>query len=512
MKKALIRASTTIVIILLLVVTTTWAQKPDALSSLNGFDAFANKILAEWKVPGVSAAIVIDGKLIYGEGFGFKDVKNGLKVTPHTVFAIGSCTKAFTATTMGILVDEGKLDWDKPVRTYLPSFKLLDPVASEQMTPRDLVCHRSGLPRHDRVWYLSPLSREQLFERLQYLEPSRGFRAAYQYQNLMFMTAGYLVEKTVGMPWEEFARKRILEPLEMKETNFSVTDSQKAPDFALPYQEIKGKVEQIPFCNIDAIGPAGSINSNVSDMAKWVLLNLNKGQYGEKDNQRIIAESTMAQIHSPQMVVPDEMKYDELFFPSYGMGWRITAYRGHWLVYHHGAIDGFSAMVSFMPRDHFGIVLLNNLDGAPANTVLAYNIYDRLLGLSQVDWNQRIKDERAKSQQDAEKAKKEQERDRKPNTQPSHVLDDYAGDFENPGYGIVTIEKQGNELKAKYNTLAFGLKHYHYDIFDMTSDFINFDQLLSFMTGAKGQVGSLSVKFEPNAKEIIFTRVHPKNK
>ena len=512
MKKGLMRASATIAVFLLLVVSAAWAQKPDPLSNLKGFDTFANKILAEWKVPGVAVSIVKDGKVIYAEGFGFKDVTNGLKVTPHTVFAIGSCTKAFTATTMGILVDEGKLDWDKPVRTYLPSFKLLDPVASEQMTPRDLVCHRSGLPRHDRVWYLSPFSRPQLFERLQYLEPSRGFRAVYQYQNLMYMTAGYLVEKTVGISWEEFAGKRILEPLGMKETNFTITDSQKAPDFAFPYQEIKGKVEQIPFCNIDAIGPAGSINSNVSDMSKWVLLNLNKGRTGEKADQRIVAEATLAQIHSPQIVVPDTLKYDELFYASYGMGWRITAYRGHPLIYHGGAIDGFSAMVSFMPKDNLGIVLLNNLEDAPVNSILAYNIYDRLLGLNYVNWDQRIRAERVKSRQEAEKTKKEREKDRKPNTQLSHPLDDYAEPYEHPGYGILTIEKEGNGLKAKYNTMTFVLTHYHFDIFEMTNESIDFDQLLSFYTDAKGSIGSVSIKFEPAAKDIVFLRIPAKNK
>jgi len=509
MKKFLKETWAFLIAVLIVIGSASGAQTPDVQASLRDFEAFAKKIVAEWKVPGLAVSIVKDGRVIYAGGFGLKDVKNGRPVTPHTIFAIGSCTKAFTATTMGILVDEGKLDWDKPVRTYLPSFKLYDPTASEKMTPRDLVCHRSGLPRHDRVWYLSPLSREELFSRLQYLEPSRGFRAVYQYQNLMFMTAGYLVEKIVGRPWEEFARRRILEPLEMNETNFSVVDSQKAPDFALPYQEIKGQVEQIPFCNIDAIGPAGSINSNVSDMAKWILANLNKGRYGEKGDRRIIAEATLAQLQSPQMVVPDDLKYDEVFYPSYGMGWRITAYRGHLLVSHNGAIDGFSAAVWLMPRDNIGIVLLNNLDGTPANTILAYNILDRLLGLTAVDWDQRTQAERAKSKQAAEKAKKERESGRKPNTQPSHPLESYAGIFENPGYGALAIEKMGNELKAIYNSLTFSLRHYHYDFFEMTNDFINFDELLSFGTDAKGEISSASIKFEPAGNEIVFLRLPP---
>jgi hypothetical protein len=206
------------------------------------------------------------------------------------------------------------------------------------------------------------------------------------------------------------------------------------------------------------------------------------------------------------------LKYDELFYASYGMGWRITAYRGHPLIYHGGAIDGFSAMVSFMPRDNIGIVLLNNLDGSSINSILAYNIYDRLLGLDYVNWDQRIQEERVKSRQDAEKTKKEREKNRKPNTQPSHPLDDYVGLYEHPGYGILMLERVGNALQAKYNMLTFILSHYHYDIFEMTNESIDFDQLLSFYTDAKALIGSLGVKFEPAAKDIVFLRIPAKNK
>src|SRR4030043_709070 len=251
------------------------AKKPN----LKGYPEQVSSLQTDWKVPGLAVSIVKDGKIIFAEGFGYRDVEQKLKVTPHTVFAIGSCTKAFTATAMGMLVDEGKVGWDKPVRDYLPAFNLQDVVASERMTPRDLLCHRSGLPRHDAMWYGSALSREEIFSRLQYLEPSKDFRTVWQYQNLMFMTAGYLVGEMAGMRWEAFIQKRIFEPLEMKESNFSVNDSQKAPDFALPYQEKNAKVEPVPFRNLDAIGPAGSINSNVLAMANWIRMNLNKGKF-----------------------------------------------------------------------------------------------------------------------------------------------------------------------------------------------------------------------------------------
>src|SRR5271165_741007 len=204
-----------------------------AAQKLDGFDTFANLALKDWKCDGFAIAIVQDGKVILSKGYGLRDVKKNLPVTEKTLFAIGSATKSFTVTAMGTLVDQGKLDWDKPVRDYLPDFRLWDQFATERMTPRDLVTHRSGLPRHDLMWYNSPFSREELFARLRYLEPNKDFRTTFQYQNLMFMTAGYLAGHVAGTTWEQLVRKSIFEPLGMKGSNFSVTDSLKSADYSL---------------------------------------------------------------------------------------------------------------------------------------------------------------------------------------------------------------------------------------------------------------------------------------
>lgn len=474
---------------------------------LKGFDKFIIKTMEEWKVPGLAISIVKDSKVIFSEGFGLRNVKQGLKVTPKTLFAIGSCTKAFTATSMGILLDEGKLDWDKPVREYLPSFKLKDSFATERMTPRDLVCHRSGLPRHDLVWYSSSASRQELFDRLQYLEPSKDFRTTYQYQNLMFMTAGYMVGKIAGTSWEEFIRNRLFVPLGMNDSNFSVNDSQKALDFALPYMEKNDKVEEIPFRNIDTVGPAGSINSNVTDMANWLYLNLNKGKLGEV---QVISEGALNEIHSPQMISSKSYKDNELFYSMYGMGWGVTAYRGHLLLSHGGGIDGFTALVSLLPRDKIGVVILTNLSGTSLPRIVAFNAYDRLLGLDEIPWNKRIKEEVDKAKEEAKKAEKEKDKDRKMGTKPSHAIEDYAGNYENPGYGVLSIKKEGEQLKAEFNSIPFSLTHYHYDIFELYNELLEQKQKVSFFTDNKGNIGSLSVQLEPAAKEIVFFRVAEK--
>lgn len=483
------------------------ADKTKLEAALKGFDAFAAKLMADWKVPGMAISVVKGGRVVYAQGFGMRDVGQSLKVTPHTLFAIGSCSKALTATDIGILVDEGRVAWDKPVRTYLPAFKLYDETATELMTPRDLLCHRSGLPRHDGVWYGSPFSRRQLFERLQYLEPSKGFRELWQYQNLMFMTAGYLVGEVAGTSWEDFTRKRILEPLGMKESNFSVTHSAETADYALPYAEKKDKIEAIPFRNIDEIGPAGSINSNVLDMANWVLLNLAKGKL---DGKQVISEASLAQIHSPQMVVSQPLQYKEVLYPSYGMGWMIVPYRGYLMLQHGGGIDGFSALVCFMPQDNFGIVILTNRGGTPLTSILNYNLCDRLLGLEQIDWSARVKDARQKSREAADRAKKEAEQDRKPDTKPSHSLEDYVGDYEHPGYGTVTIGRDGDGLKAKFYALEGELRHYHYDVFEVVGEDEMGGRKLAFTTDLKGHISSLSVQLEPAVKDIVFSRVAAK--
>lgn len=365
------------------------AKQADPKVQLKGFPEFVTKIMAEWKVPGMAVAIVKDGKVIFAEGFGLRDVKQDLKVTPHTIFPIGSCSKAFTAAGVGILVDEGKVGWDEPVRTYLPDFKLQGEYASAHITLRDLLSHRTGLPRHDLMWMGGQFDRRELYDRLRYLEMNKELRAVWQYQNLMFMTAGYLVGKVDGSSWEDFMQKRIIDPLGMKETNFSVALTQKAADFSRPYMEVKDKIEQVPYRDITAVGPAGSINSNVLDMAQWVLMNLNKGKFG---NKQIVSEASMAQIHSPQMLTPMPIQYDEILYVSYGMGWVIEPYRGHLLLWHNGGIDGFVSQVAFLPRENSGLVILSNLNQNQVPVIVCYNIVDRLLGLNQVDWNKRVKD------------------------------------------------------------------------------------------------------------------------
>ncbi len=483
------------------------AEKKPEKVDFNGFDEFVTEAMKEWKVPGLAISIVKDGEVIYSQGYGYRDKEKKLKVTPETLFAIGSCSKAFTAASMGILVDEEKLEWNKPARKYLPSFKLKDAFISERVTVLDLVCHRSGLPRHEFMWYGSTATREELFNRLQYLELSRDIRASFQYNNLMFMTAGYMVGKIAGTTWEDFVKERIFTPLDMKNSNFSVEDSEKAPDFSFPYWKKDEDVLKIPFRNIDTIGPAGSINSNVTDMANWLLLNLNKGKFGEK---QIISEVSLKEIHSPQFIMSRNLQED-LFYSMYGLGWVITAYRGHLLLTHGGGIDGFLAHVSFMPEENIGIVMLTNLSPHPLTRIIPFNIYDRLLGLDQIPWIERVHEQEKKAEEEAEKAQKKKDEDRVLNTTPSHPPEALVGEYENPGYGVFSVVKDGDGLKAKYNSFEFPLNHYHYNIFEFEYEMFDMTMKVSFHVDKKGNIGTLAVQMEPTVDDIVFHRIPEKD-
>ena len=485
-------------------------------SKLQGLDALADQAMKQWKVPGVAIAVVQDGKVIYAKGYGYRDLENKLPVTTATLFPIGSITKSFTALTFAILKSEGKVDWDKPVRDYLPEFQMNNPVATEHATPRDLFSHRTGLPRHDLVWYSSDFSREDMVARLRYLKPYKDFRSAYHYNNLTIMTMGYLEGKVSGLGWEGAIREKIFTPLAMTHSNLSVVDIEKSDDHALPYELKKEVVTKVPFHNIDAIGPAGSINSSVDDMSHYLAFQLGDGKY---DGKQIAAESDLHEMHSPQTAIPDPppaFSLPGLGHFSYGLAWVATSYRGHNLVWHNGGIDGFYALLSMLPDDHMGVVVLTNLPHGQTPEVLAYNVYDRLLGLDQMPWFDRFKDLEAKGKHEEEEAKKNKHDDRIPGTHPSHNLADYAGEYRHPGYGVIKIAQKGDALELSVNKLGpFPLQHFHYDIFQVPEDSDNIasGEKFQFDMNKDGVIDRISANFEPAlGEDIVFTKPPQKPK
>lgn len=476
--------------------------------SMDGFDSFVKEKMAEWKIPGMAAAVVKDGEVILSQGYGLRSIKENKTVTENTVFSIGSSSKAFTSMAAGILVDEGKLEWDAPVKKYIPWFNMYDPVAGERVTVRDMLCHRTGLPRHDTTWYGASLSRRELIERVRYLQPNRDFRSVWQYQNHMIAAVGCVVEEITGKTWETFVQEKIFEPLGMNSSSFSVEKSQQAPDYALPYLEYRGNVLEIPFRNIDAIGPAGSINSNIKDMTKWVLLNLNKGKY---NGRQLISETNLMQLHTPQIPGKiDPWEFKELQFHTYGLAWFIEAFRGYKMIHHGGLIDGFSALVSFIPDENTGLVILSNMhERRPLLSALQYEVYDRLLGYEGKDWSKEIKEQVSRQNEMAAKMKENLIQICKQGTTPSHPLEAYTGQYENPGYGVITVCVEGGNLKINYNAFDCTLKHHHYDVFLLDNDLWNMSLPVTFQMNRNGDIDKLSIPFEtdPAVGEIRFNRI-----
>lgn len=469
-------------------------------------DRFVDQALGEWEVPGLALAVVQGNEVLLAKGYGWRDLEGKKPVTPHTLFAIGSATKAFTTFAMASLVEDGKLAWDRPVTTYLPGFALYDPHATADITPRDLVTHRSGLPRHDALWYNNQgLSRKDLVARLPYLPNNETLRARFQYNNLMYLTAGYLIEQVSGRSFEDNVRERIWRPLGMAASTFSVADSQKTADFALPYDRRDDKLTRIPFRDIVNIGPAGSINSNLDDMVRWVQVHLNDGKAG---GRQLLEPAAVRELHAPQMVLGTPGERPEISPAAYALGWFTDVYRGHSRVYHGGNIDGFSALVALLPQDHLGFVVLTNRDSTGLPEQVVRHAVDRLLGLPPTDWYAEASARRKATlgaQKDAESHK---DLFRQGGTQPSHPLADYAGDYEHPGYGPLRVTLENDHLELTYNGLKAPLAHYHYEVFraGKGEDRALADTLFLFHGDPAGHVSALSFAIEPAVADATFQR------
>ena len=500
----------------LFVCTTLTAQTPTN-QRLEGLDAHAKDLMQTFKTPGLAVAVVKMNKLVLARNYGFRDLSKKARVDGDTLFAIGSTTKAFTALGVALLAEDGELALDDTVRKHLPTFQLFDEYATNHMTVEDLLCHRSGLPRHDMAWYGSKRTRKQLFDALRFLPPNKPIRATWQYQNLMFMTAGYLVGQSTDSKWEEFTRKRILGPLGMKRTNFTVKESERDHNVAVPYElgkdEESGaeKVRRIPFRNIDAIGPAGSINSSVRDMSRWVMMLLAKGKFGGKT---IARPQTIANVMRPRMVTGRPRRTTHVGYTSYALGWMVSTYRGRLLVQHGGNIDGFSAAVWLLPDQKFGIVVLSNLNADQSRTLLPLWLADRLFALEPVDWKAQALKRIAAGKKRAAAAKAKKDAHRVKGTKPAHPIGAYVGSYVHKGYGTIEIKsggaksgeaKSGDTLSLEFHGLEGALKHVHYEVFEVQGKVLS-GRRVQFETDVKGKVAAVSVAFEPAAAAIVFDR------
>jgi CubicO group peptidase (beta-lactamase class C family) len=470
-------------------------------------DALVHDALRAWQVPGVAVAIIRDGEVIYLKGHGVKELGKNDPVTPDTLFPIASCTKAFTTTAMAMLVDEGKMAWDDPVPKHVDYFHLSDPLADANVTLRDLVTHRTGVRGHELLWYRSPWTQEEIIRKIGLVKLDRPFRSSFHYQTTMFTTAGHAVASAAKMPWAEVVQKRILDPLEMTATRFTTTDIDKTPDHATPHRRNRlGNAEPIAWYKIDVPEPAGSINTTARDLSKWARFHLGDGTWNGK---RLVSTASFAEPHTPQNIIrmegPAKAQNPETLQMSYGMAWVIQDYRGHLLIGHAGAIDGFRAHLALLPRDRLGIVLLNNLHETRMNQALANSLIDLLLGTGKRDWNAFHLALVKKDMEAAQARFLEREAKRDHGTKPSRELTAYIGRYEDPAYGTAEIALEEGTLVWKWSTFRCPLRHFHHDTFTIDNDLLNGVQA-QFTLGPDGEVTTLRVE-EPLGVE--FRKVKP---
>src|SRR5262245_33165652 len=399
-------------------------------------DAYVARALKEFEVPGLAIAIVKDGKVELVKGYGVRKVGEPAPVDEQTLFGIASNTKAFTAAALAILVDEGKISWDDPVTKHLPGFQMYDPYVTREMTVRDLLTHRSGLGlgAGDLLFFPpTTFTREEIVARLRYIKPASSFRSKYAYGNVLYLVAGQVVAAASGKSWDDFIKERIFAPPGMTESNTSVKDLRPGGNFVSPHQKVEGRLQPVPYMNIDNTAPAGAINSNVAEMAKWVILQLNEGASNGGDrrlfSQRQSREMWSAQTPIPVGNPPPELSALRSNFSAYGLGWGLNDYRGHKVVSHSGGLAGMVSRVRLIPDLKLGIVVLTNQEAGCAMEAISYHIIDYYLNAPGADWIGAFRAVAEQQLSQAKEVEKLQSASRNAESKPSLPQAKYAGRY-----------------------------------------------------------------------------------
>lgn len=467
-------------------------------------DTLSAEAMAEWQVPAVTLVAVQNGETVLLRAWGQRDVEANLPATPDTQFLICSITKTFTATALALLVDEGRLDWTRPVREYLPEFRLHDPVATERVTVRDLLCHHSGLPRHDWVWMPGDLSPQQMLAALRHLELGRDIRTEFQYNNLAYNAAGLVLERISGQSYEQFVRTRLSDKLKMK-VGFSTDALATAGNAAVPYLMEHGDDRRRAKLFPLATTAAGAIVASVASLANWMKFLLAEGEF---EGQRLLSAQLVREMQAPR-VFTGMAEFEEYGPSHYGLGFNHTAYRGERVVGHSGGWLGWHTLMRLVPERKLGIAVFTNNGGNAIPSILISRIHDHVAGKSPLPWLDRLRDMHRKTlaQTKSDLAKKSAAP--KSDTKPSHNLADFCGAYEHPAYGRVAIAQDAGALSWAWRGTSAKLEHLRYDTFQLPYVYgeLNPDNLVvSFSTGRDGNIASLSIQLETQVPDIVFSR------
>ncbi|PZP51019.1 MAG: penicillin-binding protein [Pseudopedobacter saltans] len=472
---------------------------------LKGFDEYGNQLLKDWNCPGIGVGIVYKGKLVYVKGFGYRDYGKKLPITANTLFQIASNTKLFTAISAGMLVDQGKLTWDNPIKNDVPTLNFYNNELNNNVTLRDMLGHRTGISRHDMIWYKATTTRKQIFDKVKYLEPSAPMRTKFLYNNILYASVGEIIELKSGKTWESFVKDQIFTPLGMNTSGFELSEKKNTGDYVVPYNEKRdtNTLYQIPiFDFVNGMGPAGTIVSNINELSHWVVALMNKGKY---DGKQVIPEDVISATLQPSLSLPNSELYTELQNTYYGMAREVASYRGNLLWFHGGDIDGMHSQISMMPNKDIGVIVFVIGDQSyPLYNTVTYNVYERLLGLSLTPWNERkLKDHIAEKQADKE-ARSKVNNSQVSNTKPSHPIEDYLGDFDNEPYGMISISKKNTGLQFQLHEIILPLHHYHYDRFDTDNDPDLGQYSINYRTNPQGDIDGFTISLDEG--EVFFNK------
>jgi CubicO group peptidase (beta-lactamase class C family) len=467
------------------------AAEPDTRAA-DGLVASALKV---WDVPGAAVVVIRGDETLILKGYGVRRAGKSEPVTPETIFPLASCSKAFTTTLLAMLADDGQVGWDDPVRKHLPGFKLPDPNADALLTMRDLLCHRSGIGGHDLLWYRAPWSIDEIVRRAQLLPLDYPFRGGYRYSSIPFLVAGRAIEKRTGEKWERLVRTRICDPLGMMDVSFMTSAIPEDADRAAGHRLGKtGKVEAMAGYAIREPNPSGSVNASARDIAAWLKFHLSKGV--GPDGKRLVSVKNLTETHAPQNLIPmrgsAKTMNPETVQLTYGLAWLIYDYRGKKMVSHGGMIDGFRVQITFLPDEDLGVAVLCNLHDTRMTQSLTNSLVDLIAGLEVKDWNayyrRVVDDEAAERKRDLAARNKLRDTDAK----PSLPLADYAGAYEHPAYGPVSVTAARSKLTLRYGNFICPLEHFEKDTFRVTEGFFE-EQLVTFAV-EKGR--AVRVKFQ----------------
>ncbi len=490
------------------------------------FDAYVKRVMQTFAVPGLSVTIVKDGKVLLAKGYGIRRMGQPAAVDARTRFGIASNTKLFTATALGILVEEGKIQWDRPVTDYLPTFALSDPYVTHEMTVRDLLVHRSGLGlgAGDLLWWPpSTYDRKEIARRLRYIPLATSFRSAYAYDNVLYLVAGELIEAVTGKSWEEFVRSRILAKVGMTDSDVRHSGAAEGGNVAGTHAEVNDTVRPVEPFTSDNTNPAGGIMTGASDIAKWLMVQLDSGRVA--DGTRLFSPATTTELWrevtpTPIGTAPPSLAHLRPDMSGYALGIGVRDYRGKYLLQHTGGLPGYVSKVAMLPDLRLGVAVLTNQESSAAFESVVYRVLDHYLGVKAPDYPGIFQQLLTKNREEQRRAEQNASSSRDSTSGPSLPIAKYAGVYRDPWYGDVTIAQEGKGLAIRFSrtpSLVGDLVHWQHDSFlarwrDRT---LRADAFATFSLNPDGTVQQLkmvpaseSVDFSFDFQDLVLKPIH----